>query len=259
MMLVVRDLGRRCFRIWRGFATALSFSLFGVFGLALSLVLLILSGVPGLRARRKTLSRRLISFCMWLFICWMRLAGLLTYRFDGPERLGRPGQLIIANHPSLIDVVFLLAFVPGACCVVKSEAWRNPFMAGVLLGVGYIPNKPTGYLLAGAQLELAAGESLIIFPEGTRTTPGQAPIFHRGTANLGVRFATVVTPVFISVSPTTLTKNESWYRIPVRRPHFELSIGEDLDMLEFSKDVLAPVAARRLQRHLLGVFKRHLG
>ncbi len=52
--------------------------------------------------------------------------GVLSYEFHGAERLGRPGQIILANHPSLIDVVFLIGFTPQATCIVKEALFPQP-------------------------------------------------------------------------------------------------------------------------------------
>jgi 1-acyl-sn-glycerol-3-phosphate acyltransferase len=93
-----------------------------------------------------------------------------------------------------------------------------------------------------------------MFPEGTRTTPGAPLDFHRGAASVAVRAARVVTPVFIWVDPTTLTKEEPWYRIPFRRPHFTLVVGDDLDPSTFVVGTSLPIAARALNAHLLELF-----
>jgi len=53
----------------------------------------------------------------------------LGYEFEGRERLGRPGQLIVANHPTLIDVVLIVAFTPAPACVVKAAPVRQPVHA----------------------------------------------------------------------------------------------------------------------------------
>ena len=58
----------------------------------------------------------------------MRCLGLMTYEIRGRERLRRDGLLILANHPTLIDVVLLVSLLPNADCVVKSAVARNAFM-----------------------------------------------------------------------------------------------------------------------------------
>ena len=89
----------------------------------------------------------------------------------------------------------------------------------------FLRNDGSADMLDAAANALREGQTLIIFPEGTRTTPGAAPAFHRGGAAIALRGATIVTPVVIKVCPTTLTKAEPWYRIPKRRFHFSLQIG----------------------------------
>jgi 1-acyl-sn-glycerol-3-phosphate acyltransferase len=247
---------RQDFFAWRLIATAISFALFGLGGLLLGGVLFPLSRlIPMPTVSRRNLGSRLVAVCFHAFVEFMRSIGGLTYEFRGHERLGRPGQLILANHPSLIDVVFLIGFTPRACCVVKAALWRNPFMAGVVTGAGYIPSAPTDVMIERSAQALAAGQSLIMFPEGTRTTPGAPVEFHRGAAVVALRAARVITPVFISVAPTTLTKHEPWYRIPWRRPHFELVVGDDIDPGPFRALGPLPRAGRSLNGWLINHFR----
>jgi 1-acyl-sn-glycerol-3-phosphate acyltransferase len=42
-----------------------------------------------------------------------------------------------------------------------------------------------------------------MFPEGTRSRPGQPLVFQRGAANVAVRAARVATPVYIHCDPAT--------------------------------------------------------
>jgi hypothetical protein len=70
-------------------------------------------------------------------------------------------------------------------------------------------------------------------------------VFHRGAANVALRAAAELTPVYIQCEPTTLTKSEPWYRIPARRPHFSLVVGEDLDLSPYRNTPL-PLASRAL-------------
>lgn len=236
---------------WRLVATALSFALFGVGGVLLRvLVFPLLSLLPGDTLRRRTRARAVVSWTFRVFVEFMYRTGVLTYEVEGAERLGRPGQVVIANHPSLIDVVVLIAFIRDANCVVKQSLWENPCMRGPIRAAQYISNSGSMDMLDEAAGALQQGQTLVIFPEGTRTTPGQAPEFHRGAAAIALRGARVITPVVISVSPTTLTKAEPWYRIPARRFHIRLRVGEDIDPAHFAAMGAAPVASRKLNDHL---------
>jgi 1-acyl-sn-glycerol-3-phosphate acyltransferase len=243
---------------WRFVVTALSFALFGVGALAVGAVMLPLVRVaPAPREAKRRRARAVMRGSLRLYVGMMHRLGGMTYEFRGVERLGRPGQLIVANHPSLIDVVFLLAFTRGANCVVKHGLWRNPLTRGAVTLAEYITNDPTAAMIEASTAALEAGETLIMFPEGTRTTPDEPLAFHRGAANVALRAARVVTPVYIRCEPTTLTKAEPWYRIPARRPRFTLIVGEDLDLGPYRGRSL-PLASRQLNDDLHALFKAEL-
>lgn len=242
----------------RGLGTALSFALFGLGGLAIGLVI-----APALRlcvhnpTRRRYLARALIGRAFRLFIGLMRLLGVLDYDFDGVSRLQRPGRLILANHPSLIDVVFLLGHVPQADCIIKGRLAENPFTRGPIRAAGYITNREPDAVLEAARASLARGNSLILFPEGTRTHPNRPIKFRRGAANIALRTDADIIPVLICCRPTTLTKGEPWYHIPPRKVQIDFQVLDDLPV---SRDADQPpgVRARRLTRELSDFFNHKL-
>ncbi|MFP6851440.1 MAG: lysophospholipid acyltransferase family protein [Pseudomonas sp.] len=244
---------------WRLIATALSFSLFGIGGVLLRVLIFpLLALLPGNTLTRRTRARAVVSKTFYLFVRFMYRSGVLTYEVEGIERLGQPGQMVIANHPSLIDVVVLIGFIRDANCVVKQSLWDNPSMRGPIRAAGFISNSGSMDMLDEAASALQSGQTLVIFPEGTRTTPGHNPEFHRGAAAIALRGARIVTPVVISVSPTTLTKAEPWYSIPSRRFHFRLRVGEDIDPQQFNAMGPPPVASRKLNAFLHQHFIKEL-
>lgn len=245
--------------LWRLLATGASFVLFGLGGLSLRLVVLPLLGLlPGDAITRRRRARAAISKAFHLHVQFMHRSGVLEYEFRGADRLGRAGQMIIANHPSLIDVVFLIAHIRDANCIVKQSLWRNPCTRGPVGRARYVSNNGSPEMLEQAADALREGQTLIVFPEGTRTAPNQAPVFHRGAAAIALRGARVITPVFITVKPTTLTKAEPWYRIPERRVQVSLRVGRDIAPETFNADAPLPIASRRLNEHLHQLFLKEL-
>ena len=251
--------GRQDAYYWRLIATAMSFGLFGLGGLCLRVVIFpLLSCMPGNAVRHRERARYTISRLFWLFIRFMARMGILTYDVQGAERLGRPGQMIIANHPSLIDVVFLIGLMRNANCVVKQSLWQNPFTRSPVRAAQYISNDGSLDMLDNATAALQEGQTLIVFPEGTRTQPGQAPAFHRGAAAIALRGAKILTPVVIKVSSPMLTKAELWYRIPKRRVHFSLRVGADIDPHTFAALGPPPKASRLLNDFVHDYFIKEL-
>jgi len=243
---------------WRLFATGLCFAVFGLgavfFGMVVFPIMRIVPGSPGAHRRRVRATFRVY---MRSFVGLMSAVGVLSYAFDGAERLGRPGQIILANHPSLIDVVFLIGFTPQTTCIVKEALFHNPITRWPVSAAGYVSNTSTHSMVERASQALQDGENVIVFPEGTRTTPGQPMQFHRGAASIAVRAAAVVTPVFIRCVPTTLAKCMRWYQIPDRRVRISFQVGRDIDLAPF-RQTPVPIGSRAFNTHLLKVFADEL-
>lgn len=240
---------------WRLFATGFSFFCFGLGGLLLwFLVFPVLSVLPGNRLQRISRGQGVVHYSFYVFIGLMHRMGVMTYEINGIEKLNRPGQLIIANHPTLIDIVFLISRINQVNCIVKGSLWRNPFMRGPILNAGYISNADPEKMIAECVEWLQSGGTMIIFPEGTRSVPGKPCRFLRGAATIALQANICVTPVTISCYPGTLTKAERWYQIPERRFHLAMRVGDDINLDEFSQIQPKSIAVRRFNQYLQNYF-----
>lgn len=244
---------------WRIVATGLGFLSFGLGGMALWLLVFpLLALLVRDRARRSRLARSIIRHSFAGHIELMRVLGVLTYEIQGIERLQRSGLLVLANHPTLMDVVFLVSLIPDADCVVKSRLARNPFTRGPIQATGYICNDSGAGLVEDCIRTVRSGRNLLIFPEGTRTPLVGAGRLQRGAANIAVRGVLDITPVTIRCQPPTLSKGQKWYRIPSRRFHVSIDVGEDLPIAPFLVDFNEAMASRRLTEYLTTYFAGEL-
>jgi 1-acyl-sn-glycerol-3-phosphate acyltransferase len=240
---------------WRTIATCACFAAFGLGGLLLGLL-----AVPALGlfvrdpARRSRLARSAISRIFRVLLALMRGLGVLTVDVRGQEKLQGAGHLILANHPTLLDVVLLMSLVDGADCIVKGELARNPFIRGPVKAAGFVFNDAGTDLVANCLVSLRAGNNLIIFPEGTRT-PAAGPLrLQRGAARIALHGDLDITPVRISCVPGTLGKGEKWYRVPSRRAHFCIDVCDTIAVAPFMAAATPALAARRLTDYLTDYF-----
>jgi 1-acyl-sn-glycerol-3-phosphate acyltransferase len=243
---------------WRWTATAFSFLVFGIGGILLpvfALPLLYLTSPSPLIREKKAQS--IIHHTFRLYIGMMRFLGVLSYEIEGEAKL-KNSQLVLANHPSLIDVVFLIALIPNANCVVKGRLAKNIFTRGSIRTAGYIINDNSEHVIEMAGEVFLKGHALIVFPEGTRTTPGEKLTLKRGAANIAIRTKAQITTVLIECNPTTLTKNDAWYQIPKTKAHFKIQVKETINVNSYLVKTPPSVAARKLTSDLKYYFEKEL-
>jgi len=238
---------------WRVFGVALSFLAIGIGGLV---VFPTLHVVIWQRQRRQRVARDLIRLTFRAIVRSMCAFGVFRYKASGLSRLDRRGLLILANHPTLIDIVFLMAFVPRADCIVKEKLWRNPFTRATVSAAGYICNRDDSVgLVEDCVASVRGGGNLIIFPEGTRTPADGSISLKRGAANIAVRAPCNITPVLVRCAPPMLVKGEPWWRLPRQTSQFRFDVMEDIDIRPFVDSAANEVvAARRMTAHLREVF-----
>ncbi len=245
-------------RLRRIVTTGSGFALFALGALFLSLFLFFpILLLPVGWERKRRYSRWTLSQALRLYLGYFEFSGLIQpTRFSGLDQLQHRGQLIVASHPSLIDVLFLISMVRGANCIVKSMMWRNPVTIAPVHALGYIRNDAPDLVdrCAGA---LRGGDSLIIFPEGTRTRDHKPLKFLRGAANIALAAGHDITPVVIRCQPPMLRKGKKWYQVPNRTPRFTIDVYPDMAIEPYLQGLPRSVAARHLTRDLEAFFNRH--
>ncbi len=220
-------MSRRLNHLWRVFATGLSFSLFGLGGVLLGvLVLPLVALVTRDRELRVRRCRKVVHYAFRLFVGLMKHLGVLTYSVEGAEQLHSGGMLVVANHPTLIDIVFLVSLIPNATCIVREGLARNIFTRGPVGWAGYIANDSGEGLLDACVEELRRGSNLVVFPEGTRSVQGARLRFRRGAAYIWQRSACELVFATLRSDPPTLAKHASWYAVPERRFHYSMQLRD---------------------------------
>ena len=245
--------------VWRLFGTGLSFFMFGAGGvLTWGLLFPLFEKFVGEGVEKKQRARWLMHRIFQSYMEFMRIIGILNYRVSGGERLLAPGRVVVANHPCLLDIVFLISQIPNATCIVKPALIANPFMRIPIRAMGYIYAEDPKVLIERCEAELREGGSLIIFPEGTRTTPGKPIKFQRGAAAITLQSDAPMLPITLGCSPTTLTKHEKWYQIPEKKFTLTMDVGDDIQFTPIFEPTNRTVAARRMTRELEAYFREQL-
>ena len=145
--------------------------------------------------------------CARFWSRWMlRVAGI-RLAVDGLERVPADGPVIyMGNHQGNFDINALSLAIPRLFSwVAKEELFRVPLFGAAMRRAGYIPldrsdgRKALKSMKLAAQ-RIAAGASVVIFPEGTRTKDGDLLPFKRGAFMLAAKAGVPIVPFTINGS-----------------------------------------------------------
>jgi 1-acyl-sn-glycerol-3-phosphate acyltransferase len=235
--------------------------LFGVFGLVLTFVLvpLALVGVND-REVRIAIGQDMLHRWSRRYFEWMRMFHIVRPQWPQvPAALaqGRPA-VVVANHPSLLDVVFLMGALPRITYVAK-ESWVNGPLGSMLRACGHIglpaARSPADGAIALQRMmdALVAGRMLLVFPEGTRSPLHGLHPFQRGAFEVALRVRVPIVRLVLRVEPSMLRKHQPWYE--VARSIVEFSM-EELPTIE---PETIPKRGRELVALVEGDYRQALG
>ena len=227
----------------RAVLTTLAFALF--FGLSLVMGIVLFPALYllalGNKERHRRRCTRLIAWGYGTFILHMRLTGLVSHRpIEVPDGLaGRP-YVVVANHPTFIDLLFLLHYFPELTCVVKSSWYRKSLAFGPLLrSTNYIPGpglpsdgqpgESASAVLDRMVAHVNKGHPLLIFPEGTRSAARRLRRFKRGAFEVAKRTGALLVPVMVRVDRPFLMKGVPFWRVPDKMVRFEFDVLPVID------------------------------
>jgi len=197
----------------------------GVMSVVWNLVALVLYPLlpraTGLRIGRAGISRGYRMF--WAVA---RASGLLHMDADALKPLAQErGLVIVANHPSLLDALMLVAVLPRSACVMKGSLMSNPLLGPGARLARYIRNNSPHQLMHLAIGDLKAGGQLVMFPEGTRTTRAPLNPFQGGFALIARRAGVPVQTVFIDTDSPYLGKGWPLWKLPPVPIVFSVRLG----------------------------------
>ena len=263
-MLMMKKLRNKVNYAWRVGATGFSFASFGLGGVAIGGIIAPLVNLSSQEPKcRQQRAQQVIRYSFKGFTEMMVKLGIMTYEIEGLDKLKQSRQeLVIANHPTLIDVVVLIGLMEKANCVVKEALWSNPFTKGPVRSAGYILNAGSEQFIYDCveRLQEDQAASLLVFPEGTRTEKDKSlNEFQRGAANIALRAQVPIRPVLIRCTPSTLTKNEKWYHVPNKPFHIQIKVLDAIHIDDVLEDVqISPKHVRQLNQKLQQFFNQEL-
>ncbi len=135
-------------------------------------------------------------------VCWLSFVRLETNGFSHLSK--DQSYIFVANHQSVYDIFVIYGYIPFIFkWVMKTELRKVPFVGVACEKSGHIFIDRRNPIKAKRSLEkarenLQGGNSVVIFPEGTRTRTGKMLKFKRGAFVLATQLNLPIVPITIS-------------------------------------------------------------
>ncbi len=199
------------------------------------------------------------SVARWFF----RILFLLFYRLRvyGLENYpAKDGFLICANHQSFLDPIIIGASCPRPInYLARQSLFRFPPLTWFLLWNDAIPIDRDGSGIAGIKQmlrRLGRKESILMFPEGTRTSDGELQPIKLGFLSVAKRAKAPLLPVCFAGAFQSWPRDRQ-FPIP---GHIDVVIGNSLSFHEYGdlpEEQVGELLQRRMQDCFESARQRH--
>jgi len=166
---------------------------------------------------------------------WLGFMGVLGLVRSRPPRGELPDGpcVVVANHPGLFDVLFLIRDIPSLSVLVKVSLARKLPLGPVLRALEYVLvpdyDRVTPLDTAEETLEkIRKGRKVLLFPEGTRSPAGDLLPFRTGAFKIARLTGVPVQPVLLRNIPPFMPKEDPWYLPPRRTSMLEMAFWPPL-------------------------------
>lgn len=161
----------------------------------------------------------------WWAKSLLRAGGVKVVLHDAHRASPEAPHVFVSNHVSWFDVLALAAELPRYNFVAKAEIFRVPVFGRGAKAVGTIPIQRENRKAAFAAYEEAArrirnGDSVVVFPEGTRGTTYALRPFKKGPFVLAIASQAPIVPTVVHGTIEVLPRGSFWARAGTVHVHF---------------------------------------
>ena len=207
----------------RGLIVIIEMLIFAIGGLFIGLIIIPVSALKLQGIEHRKFCANVVHKAWKFFTKLLYKFGSIKIKTNGNfENIN--GKVIVANHPSLLDIVILIGLIPNCLCLAKKELLKNPIMHNIVKHLYIINDIDIENFQKETKTALENGFNIIIFPTGTRTLPNEELKIHKGSAQIAINANVDIVPITIKADYPILIKN-----------HYPLDAGKKTITIEITK------------------------
>lgn len=156
------------------------------------------------------------------------------------------GKVVVASHPSFIDIILLIGNMPDSLCLAKKSILKNPIMRNIVKSLYIINDIDPDEFKNSAVEALNDGYNIVIFPTGTRTLPDEEIKIHKGAAQIAIAAGVNIVPVKIETDYPFLIKNHFPLDASDKTVNYNLTVLPPIKISDFDPNLTEIILRNRI-------------
>src|SRR5574344_2163715 len=171
----------------------------------------------------------------WRFLInFISILGLIKLNIENIKEISYiKNKVIVATHPSFIDIVILIGLIPYSTCFAKQELAKNPLMGNILKSFFITNDVDIEELKTESKKMLDLGFNVIIFPSGIRHHKNEYPKIRKGASLVALNASKDIIPIKLFADGDFLFINKPFYDGDEKTVNFEVEVCEKINLSDF--------------------------
>ena len=222
-------------KIIRGISVTVSFIIFGLGSLFLGgLIFPLIYILEKNKEKKLMLFSKLVHKSWNIFVHFLMFIKVVKLEIKDIEKLrGIKNSVIVATHPTYIDVLILISLIPQTTCFAAEKLTRNIFMKNIVGSMFLSAAQPIDNIVDDSKYMLENGFNVLIFPTGKRHHKNEYPKIHKGAALIALKSNKNIVPVRITTDIDFLQENEPIYNAGNKVVTYNIEIDSTIKIQEF--------------------------
>lgn len=139
-------------------------------------------------------------------------------------------KIIVATHPSFIDILILIAIIPRTTCIVKYSLSKNPILFNLVNSIFIMEDESLDKLKNHSKKMIEKGFNVVIFPMGIRHRRNEFPKIKKGAATIAINAECNIVTLKYYTDYDFLFINQPIYKAGEKPVTYELSYVGEIDV-----------------------------
>lgn len=197
--------------------------IFAIGGMIIGMIIIPIVGLFKKDEKKRQICADIVRNTWKFFVKLLEKFGTIKLELDG-DFSNIHQKVVVASHPCLLDIVFLISLIPNCVCLAKKAVLKNPCMHHIVKNIYIINDVELEEFLAETDKAINDGFNIVIFPTGTRTLPNEEVKIYKGAAQIAINSNVDIVPITLELDFPLLKKN-----------HFPLSAGNKMITCKIKK------------------------